>query len=81
MKNAGLLKECASFVQNIPENNNYLTPAELKNLLKESPESIYLLDVRPKKIFDKSHIEGAINIFLKDLFTEENIKNSPLIKQ
>jgi rhodanese-related sulfurtransferase len=64
----------------MPENNHYLVPSELKTLLNESFETVFLLDIRPNKIFDKSHIEGAINIFLKDLFKEENIKKLPFNK-
>lgn len=39
-----------------------LQPGELQRLLKESPGSVTLVDVRDEKEFAEAHIPGAINI-------------------
>jgi len=80
MKTTELLSACANFVDNIPENLNYIMPSELKSVLEKSPKSIFLLDVRSRAAYEKAHIEGAINICLKELFEDENLEKIPLDK-
>ncbi len=80
MKKAEILKACSNFVSNIPDSLNYITPLELKAKLRESPHSIFLLDVRYTESYRESHIEGATNIFLDDLFQEESLKLLPTDK-
>jgi len=46
MKSVKLLNICADFIKNIPDNLNYITPSELRKILKDSPQSIFILDVR-----------------------------------
>lgn len=75
-----LLDVCVNFAANIPENLNYITPDELNLILSDSPESVFVLDIRDKDSYEKSHIEGSINIFLREIFTKDNIKKIPLNK-
>jgi rhodanese-related sulfurtransferase len=77
MKNTDLLKACANFIENIPENLNYITPSELSQTLNNSPQSIFILDVRNQESYEEAHIMGAYNIQIDDLFFENNLKKLP----
>lgn len=44
-----------------------ITVASFQNILRDAPDSIFLVDVRPKKDFDKATIKGAVNIPLDTL--------------
>jgi rhodanese-related sulfurtransferase len=80
MKKADLLHACAEFIEDIPENLNYMTPSELRIILQKSPQSIFVLDVRNCEAYNESHIEGAKNIGIDDLFHDEQIKELPTNK-
>ena len=80
MKRAELLNACVNFIEKIPDNLNYITPPELRKILKESPQSIFILDVRNTESYEEAHIEGAINIGIDDLFQDKNIKEIPTNK-
>lgn len=77
MKKTVLLNACLHFIENIPDHLNYITPIELKEMLKESPQSIFILDIRNSESFRESHIKGAINILLDDLFQEKTMEKLP----
>ncbi|RUM41188.1 MAG: hypothetical protein DSY80_09225 [Desulfocapsa sp.] len=81
MKRMEILKVCADFVKKIPDNLNYITPPELRKKLEESPQSIFVLDVRNMESYNESHIEGAVNISIDNVFHENNISKIPIDKQ
>ncbi len=80
MTNRILLDACTDFVENIPDNLNYITPSELREIQQESPESIFILDVRNRESYEESHIEGSTNIVLDEIFQEQNIAEIPTDK-
>ena len=80
MKSAELLNACADFIKTIPDNLNYITPSVLKKILAESPQSIFVLDVRNTESYEESHIEGAVNMCIDDIFQEDNIQKIPIDK-
>ncbi|MEV4617317.1 rhodanese-like domain-containing protein [Asanoa sp. NPDC049573] len=73
----GLLAACRSFLSRIPQNLNYLTAPELQDLLEARPESVFLLDNRTPEAFARGHIHGAVNIWIKEALTDENIARIP----
>ena len=83
MKRTELLNACSNFINNIPDTLNYITPSELREILKKSPKTTFVLDVRNPESYGESHIEGAVNIFIDDLFQDENMqilpKNKPIV--
>jgi rhodanese-related sulfurtransferase len=81
MKRMEILNLCADFVKKIPDNLNYITPVDLKKILDESPQSIFVLDVRNMESYNESHIVGAVNICIDDIFHENNISKIPIDKQ
>lgn len=80
MTSKTLLDACTDFVKNIPDNLNYITPSELREILQKSPESIFILDVRNRESYEESHIEGSTNIALDEIFQEQNITTIPTNK-
>ena len=81
MKKVALLNACAKFIENIPDNLNYITPPELREILTESPQSICVLDVRNNEAYAESHIEGSVNIFIDNLFHEKTLNAIPTNRQ
>lgn len=77
MKSKELLNACSNFIKNIPDTLNYITPSELREILNESSQNIFILDVRNFESFGESHIEGATNILIDDLFQDENMQILP----
>lgn len=49
------------------ENRNLISPQDLDKLVKDSGESIYILDIRQAEDFAKGHIEGAHNVWWFDV--------------
>lgn len=45
---------------------NYVTPEELKKRL-DARQSYFVLDMRPKDIYDQGHVQGAVNLPLDQL--------------
>jgi rhodanese-related sulfurtransferase len=80
MKKTVLLNACLHFIENIPDNLNYMTPAELREILKKSPQSVFILDIRNTESFRESHIKGATNILLDDLFQKNTMEKLPINK-
>ncbi len=56
-----LLQACANYIERIPDSLNYITPAELKEIVTRSAQSVFILDVRNTEAYNESHIEGAVN--------------------
>ena len=81
MKRVELLNVCVDFIKKIPDNLNYITPSELRKILDESPQSIFVLDIRNMESYNESHIEGAVNISIEDVFHEKNRSKIPIGKQ
>ena len=46
---------------------NCIALNELKHLIESRPQQVKILDVRSKEEYDKSHIQGAINIALLEI--------------
>ena len=80
MINIELLNMCADIVGKHPVGLSYISPSKLKNTLKESPQSVFILDVRKRDIYRESHIEGAVNICVGELFQEAVIQKIPMDK-
>lgn len=80
MIDSELLAACAGFVNKIPQNLNYITPSELWEIQQKSPESVFILDVRNTESYEESHIKGATNIVLDDIFQVQNINRLPAAK-
>ncbi len=80
MTKSKILAACIDFIEKIPDNLNYITPFELRKIQEESPESILILDIRNTESYEESHIKGAINIVLDDLFQDHVMANFPTDK-
>ena len=80
MKSRALLDACTDFVEKIPDNLNYITPSELREIQQKSPKSIFILDVRNTESYEEAHIEGATNIVLDEVLQEQNIAQLPTNK-
>lgn len=78
--NSELIKIFNGIINNIPQNLNYISPAELYESLSKNPETYFILDNRDKASFDAGHIQGSTNIFFRDLFKDDNLKQLPLDK-
>ncbi len=50
----------------------YIVPEEVADMLVKKDPSLQLIDVRSKDEYEKYHLEGAINIPMSDLLSEEN---------
>ena len=69
------------YTRNIDETINLLgsgtdciSPAEALSELKKNPGSFPLIDLRSPIEFQKSHIEGAINIPIEEILEKQNLK-------
>jgi len=80
MERLELLQTCAAYIEKIPDTLNYVTPVELKEMLTRSSESVFILDVRNTEAYNESHIEGAVNIVLDELFLESSLAILPYNK-
>jgi rhodanese-related sulfurtransferase len=76
-----LLQECQSFLTHIPENLNYILPNDLMALMRQDPESIFILDNRTPESFREGHIPGAVNIWIKDVLEPDNLAKLPRDKR
>jgi rhodanese-related sulfurtransferase len=72
-----LARACRTYLKQIPENLNYVTPAELQTILQKDPDSVFVLDNRTPDAYRAGHIPGAVNIWLKDVLDEENVALLP----
>jgi rhodanese-related sulfurtransferase len=58
-----------------------MTPAELHSILREDPDSVFVLDNRTSEAYRAGHIPGAVNLWLKDVLDEENVARIPTDKR
>lgn len=63
---------------------DFVSPGEILTTSKTNPASIMIVDLRSPIAYHTSHIEGAINIPLEEIFEKQNIKefkevNKPVI--
>ncbi len=83
MERLELLQACANYIEKIPDTLNYITPAELKEILTRSSQSVFILDIRNTEAYNESHIKGAVNIVLDELFQESSMAilpdNKPIV--
>ena len=77
MEKIELIKICDRFLKSIPKNLNYITPRELKDLIENDSENIFLLDNRTAIAYKEYHIPNSINIFYKNILNPENIERLP----
>jgi rhodanese-related sulfurtransferase len=76
----GIIKKALEkFFDGTGDDWNYILPEEL-NKKKKSPK-LFLLDTRDPESFKKGHIEGATNIFWKDILEEKNLEKLPRNKR
>lgn len=72
-----LIKYFDTYLHNIKDDWNYITPTELHEQMAKSPNYCFLLDVRDPKDWRAKHIKGTVNIYWLELFKSENIKRLP----
>ncbi len=58
-----------------------ITPQGLKALINSGSNSFVIIDLRPESAYRKGHIQGAINIPYKKLFSPEYINRLPKDKK
>lgn len=75
-----LLEACRRFLAKIPPNLNYVTPSQLWSMVKKG-EDIFILDNRTPEFYQRGHIPGAVNIWLKDALNEANLSRIPKDKK
>ena len=73
-----LLTNLQDYLKDVDKNWNYITSPDLN---KKGLNNFFLIDVRKKEDYRKGHIQGAINIFWKDILKPENLKQIPQNKK
>lgn len=58
---------------------NYINSDDLKKLISQNNNSLYIIDLRTASEFKQGHIKGAVNIYLDDL--ENRYREIPLDKR
>jgi rhodanese-related sulfurtransferase len=81
MLNPETLDACRRFLKSIPDNLNYITAQDLYRQMQADPDSIFILDSRTPEFFNRKHIPGAVNIFLRDVLDEEYLGLLPRDKK
>lgn len=81
MMNEQVLAACRRFLADVPPNLNYVTPKELASMMEVEPDKLFLLDNRTPEAYRKSHIPGAVNIWLKEVLHEKNLELLPRDKK
>ncbi|MDI3524882.1 MAG: hypothetical protein PWP60_169 [Candidatus Atribacteria bacterium] len=62
-----------SFLKSVPQNKLWLiSVAELKTLIEEKGDSLFILDVRPDFMYKNGHIPGSVNVPLPTLVDNLN---------
>ncbi|BER91882.1 rhodanese-like domain-containing protein [Thermatribacter velox] len=62
-----------SFLKSVPQNKLWLiSVAELKALIEEKGDSLFILDVRPDFMYKNGHIPGSVNVPLPTLIDNLN---------
>ncbi|MFZ5597537.1 MAG: rhodanese-like domain-containing protein [Bacillota bacterium] len=65
--NQVLQQAAANYFERLPDNMNKIKEAELKQLVDNNDQSIYLIDIRDAKDFSAGHIQGAHNIPFREV--------------
>ena len=71
-----LLNSCRAYLKSIDSKLNYVTPTELRGMI-DGGEDIFILDNRSPEAFSSGHIEGAVNIWLRDALDDDNLAKLP----
>ena len=74
-----ILTSLKSYLKDVDNNWNYITPLDLNKALNKDPDKYFLLDIRKSEDFKKGHIKGTKNIFWKDLL--DNLDDLPKDKK
>ena len=61
-EDAIILDAAKAYFANLPEHKNIISPADLNGLVDNSPDSIYIIDIRAADDYAAGHISGAVNI-------------------
>jgi rhodanese-related sulfurtransferase len=72
-----LLEACKQFVDDMPDDLNYITAAELHFRLSKNADDLFVLDNRTPEAYATGHIPNAINIWTKDLLNRNTIARLP----
>jgi len=62
---------CLKYIEELPEDNNAVDPADLVRLLNTGDAVYSLVDLRSPDEFKEGSLPGAVNVYYKDLFTDE----------
>lgn len=76
-----LLERCRGFLKSIPASLNYILPSELSEMIADAPESVFVLDNRTEEAYQKGHIPGAVNIWIRDALDRGNLEKIPRDKK
>jgi rhodanese-related sulfurtransferase len=60
-------------IEMLGDSSNYISPERLQSLLEQNDGKSLLVDIRNSIAFDKSHIQDARNIPVRELFTKQNL--------
>jgi rhodanese-related sulfurtransferase len=72
-----VLEACRQFLVAVPENLNYISAGQVKEILDANPASIFILDNRTADAYNAGHIPGSVNIWMKELLNPENLAKLP----
>jgi len=75
-----LFERIDNYIKNTDTTWNYIIAPDLYKEITNGNKKLFLLDVRKPKDYASGHIEGATNIFWKDLFSSNNIDRLPCPK-
>jgi len=76
-----MFNRLTSFLEDTKDDWNYITPKEFNKLQEEGKDKdYYIVDLRRPEDFKKGHIQGAHNIFWKDILKESNLSKLPQLK-
>jgi len=64
---AVLLTAAQDFFAAIPNSNNIIASADVKQMLEDNPDAIVIIDIRSDADFEEGHIEGAYHSAWADL--------------
>ena len=64
---AVLLSAAQDFFAAIPNSNNIIAAADVKQMLEDNPDAIVIIDIRSAADFEEAHIEGAYHSAWADL--------------
>lgn len=74
---ARVLAACRASLATMRPDMNYVTAAQLDEMLRVRPESVFLLDNRTPDAYAAGHIEGAVNVWIQDVLGDESLALLP----